>query len=131
MNSCCLIGNIVNEIELKQTTNGKYVLENTIAVRRDDEKADFINFQVWGSLAENMSKYCKKGDRIAINGEIHVDRYVKDEQTKYKSYVYGKSIEYLFSKKNEKKEENIENNKSVETFKLQDLKVDDDSLPFY
>lgn len=110
MNKVILTGRITKELELRFTQNNKAVVEFTIAtnrpVNKDGEKvADFINCIVYGSQADNLSKYQGKGSLIAVFGELRVDTWKNEEgKTKYKTYVLANNIEFLESKKETNKE---------------------------
>lgn len=84
MNKVILTGNLCQEIELKQSTGGKSVVTNSVAVKRDYKNAngkyesDFINIVVWNSSAEYLKKYAHKGDRVEIVGRWMVRKY-KDQ----------------------------------------------------
>ena len=60
----------------KTKTSGKSVCSFCLAVERDVSKkaekdtVDWINCVAWGSTAENIAKYFKKGDGIIITGRI-------------------------------------------------------------
>lgn len=101
------IGRITKDIELKTTTNGVNFLKSTIAVNRKfkdengEQVADFINFIAWRTLAENISKYCKKGSKIYICGELQNRSYDKEDGTKgYSMEVHLSECEFLDSKNN-------------------------------
>ena len=87
MNKVILSGNLCQDIELKQTTSGKSVVTNCIAVRRDYKSAngeyesDFINLVVWGAQAEYLSKYASKGDRVELCGRWTVRKYTANDGT--------------------------------------------------
>lgn len=96
MNKAILTGRIANDLELRQTNSGKLVCEFTIAVRRDQDSADFIRCVVWGKQAENLTAYQKKGNLIGVEGANRVDTYDgNDGKRRYKSYIFVNSIEYL------------------------------------
>lgn len=144
MNKVILIGNVTRNLGLRYTNSNKAVLETNLAVQRQrtnqngERETDFINIQVWGKQAENLSKYCGKGSKIAVEGELRVDTFEKNDGSKgYKTYVLVSNVEFLDTKK---KEENtsIETKKEVENdpfeeinnqIKLDDLDVND-NLPF-
>lgn len=144
MNKVILIGNITRNLGLRYTNSNKAVLETNLAVQKQrtnqngERETDFINIQVWGKQAENLSKYCGKGSKIAVEGELRVDTFEKNDGSKgYKTYVLVSNVEFLDTKK---KEENtsIETKKEVENdpfeeinnqIKLDDLDVND-NLPF-
>ena len=81
MNKVIITGRLCQEMELKQSTGGKSVLTNCVAVQRDYKNAqgeydsDFINFVAWGSSAEYLKKYGNKGDRVEIVGRWAVRKY--------------------------------------------------------
>ena len=80
MNSINLIGNICNDLELKSTSNGKYVCSFSLAVKRPHVKdtTDFLNVVVWNQSAEYLSKYAHKGDRISVSGVL-ISRNYEDK----------------------------------------------------
>lgn len=110
MNKVILTGRITKELELRFTQNNKAVVEFTIAtnrpVNKDGERvADFVNCIVYGSQADNLSKYQGKGSLIAVFGELRVDTWKNEEgKTKYKTYVLANNVEFLESKKETNKE---------------------------
>lgn len=87
MNKVILTGNLCQDIELKQTTGGKGVVTNCIAVSRDFKNAngeyesDFINIVVWDKQAEYLSKYASKGDRVELCGRWTVRKYTANDGT--------------------------------------------------
>ena len=71
VNNFTLTGNLAQDPEVRTTGNGKKYAFITIAVNgANKEKADFISFVIWEKLAENVCKYCKKGDCISALGYI-------------------------------------------------------------
>ena len=110
MNKVILTGRITKELELRFTQNNKAVVEFTNATNRPINKygervADFINCIVYGSQADNLSKYQGKGSLIAVFGELRVDTWKNEEgKTKYKTYVLANNVELLESKKETNKE---------------------------
>lgn len=86
MNKVILTGNLCKDIELKQTTNGRTVVSNAIAVRNDFKNKDgkydttFVNFIAWGTQADFLQKYSKKGDRLEIEGRWQNRTYEKENK---------------------------------------------------
>jgi single-strand DNA-binding protein len=68
LNKVQLIGNITQDVELKQTPNGQNVCTITIATNRNwtdssgmrQEQAEFHNVVLWGKLAEIAGQYLSK-----------------------------------------------------------------------
>ena len=122
------IGNLTKDNELRMTQSGTQVLKNSLAIRRDKDNTDFINFTAFGKTAELLSKYTNKGSKILIEGEIRTGKYEKDGKTTYTSEVVVHNIEFLDSKKQETKEElTMDGNNVVYT---KDIEITDDDLPF-
>lgn len=128
MNNVVLIGRITKDIELRKTESGKCNCSFTLAVTRDKDNTDFINCQVWNMIAENMSKYCSKGDLIAVKGRIQSRSYDAQDGTKrYITEVIADKVTFLSMKpKEETKSDEFEpGNLDVEI-----LDANDDELPF-
>ena len=108
-------GNLTKDLELRYTKDNKPVIETTLAVRRGfTDETDFITIQVWNKLAENLSKYCGKGSKILVEGEIRVTSYKnKEDKNVYKTYVMVNNVEYLESKPKQKEE--VKKEEKVET----------------
>ena len=80
VNNFTLTGNLAQVPEIRTTGSGKKYAFITIAVNgMNKEKPDFISFCVWEKLAENVCKYCTKGDCISVLGFIST--YQKEGQT--------------------------------------------------
>lgn len=80
VNNFTLTGNLAQDPEVRTTNTGKKYAFITIAVNgMNKEKPDFISFIIWEKLAENVCKYCKKGDCISALGFIQSIK--KDEKS--------------------------------------------------
>lgn len=81
MNKVILSGNLVRDMEVRSTQDGKMVISNCIAVKRDYKNAngeydsDFINFVAWEQQAEYLRQYAKKGDRLELVGRWQTRSY--------------------------------------------------------
>ena len=128
-------GNLARNLELRYTKDNKPVMETVLAVRRGfTDETDFITIQVWNKQAENLAKYCGKGSRILVEGEIRVTSYKnKEDKTIYKTYVMVNNVEYLESKPKQKeevkKEEKVETNDPYQEF-ADEIEITRDMLPF-
>lgn len=80
MNKVILQGRLVANPEMRQTQNGKQVVNFTVAVNRPFQKdaTDFIRCQAWGKTAETIAKYVAKGDGIIVEGSWETGSY-KDQ----------------------------------------------------
>ena len=81
MNKILLIGNLTRDVELTETESGIKKAKIGIAVNRNypnadgDYECDFFTAIVWRKQAEALAKYCSKGDKIAICGELQNYNY--------------------------------------------------------
>ena len=77
MNSINLIGNICNDLELKSTTNSKYVCTFNLAVKRPFTKdtTDFLPVVAWEKQAETLHNYASKGSKIGVSGTLTTRKY--------------------------------------------------------
>ena len=112
MNNVYIIGRTTKDIVLSATSSGKNFVKFTIAVnrpKREDgtRETDFIPCAAWGVKAELLSKYVKKGDQIAVNGEIRTGSYEKDGKKNYTVEVNVTNVEFL-TKREEKPEAAVE-----------------------
>lgn len=84
VNKVIIMGNISNEVELKQTQSGTSVCSFNVAVNRnfgrlDEKKVDFFTVVAWGPKAEFVCKYFKKGQAIIVCGRLE-NREWSDKQ---------------------------------------------------
>lgn len=130
MNRIQLIGRITRDLELRSTATGKYVTEFTLAIRRDENKTDFIPCTVWNNYASTLCKYCQKGDMIAVEGRLESNNYeTKDGEKRTKYSVLVDKLEFLVLKKVKQQEKTEEESDMFED-NLNDMVLEDDDLPF-
>ena len=129
MNNVNIIGRLTKDVEVRKTSTNKSVSSFSIAVdnlaTKDGEKTtSFFNCNAWNNVAETLSKYTRKGDRIAISGSLIQRTYEKNGEKISVVEINVNSITLIENKK-ENASVNSEN-KSVEN----DNKINDDDLPF-
>lgn len=133
MNKVLLIGNLTKDPELTTTSTGVSVARFSIAVQRryanedGTRDADFLNCVAWRTIGENLFKYCKKGDKIAIWGSIQTRSYETNGVKKYATEVVADEIEFLNTKRTET---NGTNNGTTNNTTHNFTPIDDDNLPF-
>ena len=114
MNTVALIGRICHDLEIKSTGSGTSVLRFTIAVDRNyqpsgkEREADFIDCLAWRNTAEFISRNFKKGQMIAVTGEIQTSTYEKDGQKRKKVDVVVNNCSFCGNKPKEEKKEEFE-----------------------
>lgn len=129
MNKVILKGRLTSKPELKTTTSDIYVTDFSVAVNRrfNKEQTDFINCQAWRQTAEFINKYFDKGQEILVVGELHIDKWEKDGETRYSTRVSVDEVEFCGSKADNKEQSNSAEEQFDEFIDIGD---DDSSLPF-
>ena len=100
LNKVMLIGNLGSDPEVRSTTGGNRVATFSLATTRTwnspsgekQEKTEWHRCVVWNSkgtgLADVVEKFCKKGDRIYVEGRIEYRQWQdKENQTRYSTEV--------------------------------------------
>ena len=138
MNKTILIGRLTKDPELKYTQSNIAYVQFTIAVNRvftnkeGEKEADFISCLVWRDQAENLAKYQRKGNQIAVEGRIEVRSYDdKDGTRRYTTNVVCDTVDYLERKEENKTEtpKRVEEKNPFESAKTS-LDIISDDLPF-
>lgn len=83
-----LVGNLGNTPEMRLTPSGDSVTSMSLAVNKSwtkdgvkTEKTTWVRVTTWRKLAEVTAQYCKKGDRILVEGEDIEARAFADKST--------------------------------------------------
>ena len=134
MNKVILVARLAKDPELRATTSGTSVASFTVACDRrfvkqgEERKADFINCIAWRQSAEAISKYFKKGDRIALEGSIQVRDWTdNDGKRHYATEVIVEAWEFAQSKsEGTAVSQQAEPTEDIDGF----MPVDDEDLPF-
>ena len=100
LNKVMLIGNLGSDPEVRSTTGGNRVATFSLATSRQwnsqngekQEKTEWHRCVVWNTkgsgLADVVEKYCKKGDKIYVDGRIEYRQWQdKENQTRYSTEI--------------------------------------------
>lgn len=98
MNKILLIGNLTKDPELRVTTTNKKVANFTIAVN-DGENAYYFNCIAWNKTGEAIEQYCKKGNKIAIEGKLTQRKYeTQYKQSRVLTEIVVENVDFLTPK---------------------------------
>ena len=108
LNKVMLIGNLGSDPEVRSTTGGNRVATFSLATSRQwnspngekQEKTEWHRCVVWNTkgsgLADVVEKYCKKGDKIYVEGRIEYRQWQdKDNQTRYSTEINVRELTML------------------------------------
>ena len=98
MNKVSLVGNVVNDLELKEYKNdegeGKYVrftlAINEYSVRKNERIATFVEVVAFGKKAVILAHNVGKGSKLAVEGKLRTSSYLNSEgekSRKLKEYI--------------------------------------------
>ncbi len=104
-NKVILIGNLVADPELKQTSSGIAVTSFRIAVGRkfakstDAQQADFIDIVCWRQTAEFVTRYFSKGKSILVCGSLQSRSWTDQNGNKrYATEVVADEVSFVEKK---------------------------------
>ena len=106
-NKVILVGNLTRDPELRYTPKGTAVAKIGLAVNRTwtsetgekKEEVTFVDVDIFGRTAENVSQYMRKGRPILIEGRLRLDQW-DDKQTgqkRSKLGVVAETVQFLGS----------------------------------
>ena len=133
MNKIRIVGNITRDIDLTETASGTSYCNFSVAVNRampdsdGNKQTDFFNCTAWRQRAEVIAKYCKKGSKVLVEGEMQARSYEDKNGNRQTGWnVNVTNIEFLSNR-----QENIEEDDRPARATRRPLpEINDDHLPF-
>ncbi len=110
LNKCAFIGNLGRDPELRKTNNGTSIATFSIAINEKwtdssgnkQERTEWVNITMWKKLADLAVKFLTKGSQVYVEGSLKTESWDdKDGSKKYRTYVLGKSMQFLGGAKKE------------------------------
>ena len=111
LNKVMLIGNLGSDPEVRSTTGGNRVASFSLATSRQwnspsgekQEKTEWHRVVFWNTkfstLADIAERYCKKGDKVYVEGSIEYRSWQDREgQTRYTTEINGRELILLSGK---------------------------------
>lgn len=104
MNKVFLIGNLTRDPETNTTPSGVSCARFSIAVNRpfkqDGETVtDFFTVTAWRDLGDRVAQYCKKGNKVAVEGSIQIRNYEDNNGNKRTAVdIIAHNVEFLTPK---------------------------------
>ena len=107
LNRVVLMGRLVREPELRNTSSNTPVTSFTIACERDfkgndgEKVTDFIDCVAWRGTAEFVGKYFSKGRMIVVDGSLQTRKWEDKDHNKRTATEVIASIAYFGDSKRE------------------------------
>ena len=105
MNEVIVNGNIVRDMEVKDTGNclvGNFTIANNVGYG-EEQKTNFVNCVLFGDRVESLVEYLVKGCKVLVEGELAIEQYEVNDEKRYATKVYVKSLEIEKFKEQEDK----------------------------
>lgn len=105
MNIVTLIGNLGQDPEMKYFESGSKVTKFSLALNSYNKKegkevTDWVNCEAWNKTAELIGEYCKKGNKLAVEGCLKTQSWEDENGNKRnRTFVLVGRVEFLTSKK--------------------------------
>jgi single-strand DNA-binding protein len=98
MRQLIITGNLVSDIDLSITTEGKGIAKGSIANNDVKDGTIFVDFKAFGKTADLMAQYLSKGSKCLLCGDIMTDRWEKEGKKYEKDYMIVNKVEFLDKK---------------------------------
>lgn len=107
-NIVVLVGRCTRDAELKYSNGGMAICRFSIAVNRRKKDGDswkddpsFFDVVYFGKGGETITQYLVKGKQVAVEGELHQNRWEQDGQSRSKVEIYAENVQLLGGEKHE------------------------------
>ena len=90
MNKIYLIGRVVRDVEYVQTKTEKKMVNNCLAIDQGkdaegNKQTMFVDITLFDKTAEIFKLYVVKGDKVAVNGELRIRDFTREDGSKGRS----------------------------------------------
>ena len=146
LNRVLLIGRLTRDPELKSIGSGTVLCKFSLASNRSyyknegdlKEEVSFFNCVAWGKLAETISKYVTKGQRLGIDGSLRWSQWENTEGKKQsKVEIKVENFQFLDSKGsafveegNQGRQSTMNSEQETEAKDAGPNIIDEDDIPF-
>jgi single-strand DNA-binding protein len=102
LNHVVLIGRLVRDCETKFTSGGMAIGRFSLASNRKKKQGDpwveevsFFDCVVFGKTAETLASYLVKGKQVAVEGELHQNRWEHEGKAMSKIEINANNVQLL------------------------------------
>lgn len=104
-NNFFFIGRLTKNPELKYTSSNKAVTQIDLAVQNGKDDVTFVPITLFEKMAENVCKYCEKGDLIGFQGSVKNHNWEDNKGNKHYDYTFmANRMSFLQTKTNNQQE---------------------------
>ena len=129
MNRITIFGRLTADVETRTTNDGKTIATLKIASDgRNKDEVDFFTCKSFGAQADTLAKYYKKGDPILLFGNMHLNKWQKQDGTNVETWECLVN-EFVFLPRGDKRKTSVDQEAKKEE-PVEDTSVDEGDLPF-
>ena len=104
-NNFIFIGRLTKNPELRYTSSNKAVTQIDLAVQNGKDDVTFVPITLFGNIAENVHKYCEKGDQVGFQGIVKNHIWEDNKGNKHYDYTFmANRMSFLQTKTNNQQE---------------------------
>lgn len=104
-NNFIFIGRLTRSPELRYTSSNKAVTQVDLAIANTKDDTTFVQITLFEKMAENVHKYCEKGDLIGFQGSVKNHNWEDNKGNKHYDYTFmANRMSFLQTKTNNQQE---------------------------
>ena len=136
-NNFFFIGRLTRDPELRYTSSNKAVTQIDLAVQNGKDDVTFVPITLFEKMAENVCKYCEKGDLIGFQGSVKNHNWEDNKGNKHYDYTFmANRMSFLQTKTNNQQEpkqaENVKKSTDEQIYADfgDSIEISDDDIAF-
>ena len=136
-NNFIFIGRLTKSPELRYTSSNKAVTQIDLAVQNGKDDVTFVPITLFGNIAENVHKYCEKGDQVGFQGIVKNHNWEDNKGNKHYDYTFmANRMSFLQTKANNQQElkqtENVKKSTDEQIYADfgDSIEISDDDIAF-
>lgn len=136
-NNFFFIGRLTKSPELRYTSSNKTVTQIDLAVQNGKDDVTFVPITLFEKMAENVCKYCEKGDLIGFQGSVKNHNWEDNKGNKHYDYTFmANRMSFLQTKTNNQQEpkqaENVKKSTDEQIYADfgDSIEISDDDIAF-
>lgn len=104
-NNFIFIGRLTKSPELRYKRENKAVTQIDLAIQNGKDDVTFLPITLFGNIAENVCKYCEKGDQVGFQGMVKNHNWEDTKGNKHYDYTFlANRMSFLQTKLNNNQE---------------------------
>lgn len=136
-NNFFFIGRLTKNPELRYTSSNKAVAQVDLAIANTKDDVTFVPITLFGNIAENVCKYCEKGDQVGFQGIVKNHNWEDSKGVKHYDYTFmANRMSFLQTKTNNQQEpkqaENVKKSTDEQIYADfgDSIEISDDDIAF-